>query len=139
MAAITDGTSNTLLITEVAHSRIVTAEGTTGAASYYNSLFGAWTFPGEMTIPTNAYPPNTPIVADAGTITSSRHPGGVNCTFADGSVHFIKSTINSWNGTPNGIGKDANNHPTLIAGFPVPVWQALSTKAGGEVIGSDQY
>ncbi len=27
----------------------------------------------------------------------SYHPGGVNAAFADGSVHFIKSSINSWN------------------------------------------
>jgi prepilin-type processing-associated H-X9-DG protein len=45
----------------------------------------------------------------------SRHPGGVNCLFADGSVHFIK----------NGI------HPTA--------WQALATRAGNEVISADSY
>ena len=26
----------------------------------------------------------------------SFHPGGVNAGFADGSVHFIKNSINSW-------------------------------------------
>jgi prepilin-type N-terminal cleavage/methylation domain-containing protein/prepilin-type processing-associated H-X9-DG protein len=45
----------------------------------------------------------------------SRHPGGVNVCFGDGSVHFIKSTIS------------------------LPVWWALGTKAGGEVISADQY
>jgi prepilin-type processing-associated H-X9-DG protein len=45
----------------------------------------------------------------------SWHPGGVNFTFADGSVRFIKDSI----------------HPT--------VYQALATRAGGEVIGADQY
>jgi prepilin-type N-terminal cleavage/methylation domain-containing protein/prepilin-type processing-associated H-X9-DG protein len=46
---------------------------------------------------------------------SSYHPGGVNCLFADGSVHFIKNTVN-----------------------PV-TWYGLGTIAGGEVISSDSY
>jgi len=46
---------------------------------------------------------------------SSRHPGGVNCAFGDGSVKFIKSTIN----------------PTT--------WQALGTIAGGEVVSADAF
>ena len=45
----------------------------------------------------------------------SYHPGGVNVLFADGSVHFIKSTINQI------------------------VWMSLGTKAGGEVLSADQY
>jgi prepilin-type processing-associated H-X9-DG protein len=46
---------------------------------------------------------------------SSYHPAGVNAVFADGSVHFIKNTINA------------------------ATWRALGTIAGGEVISSDQY
>jgi prepilin-type N-terminal cleavage/methylation domain-containing protein/prepilin-type processing-associated H-X9-DG protein len=45
----------------------------------------------------------------------SRHPGGVNVCFGDGSVHFIKQSIG------------------------LPVWWAIGTKAGGEVISSDNY
>ncbi|HEY2157373.1 MAG TPA: DUF1559 domain-containing protein, partial [Isosphaeraceae bacterium] len=45
---------------------------------------------------------------------SSYHSGGVNVAFLDGSVHFIKNTIN-----------------------PV-TWWAIATKAGGEVISADQ-
>jgi len=45
----------------------------------------------------------------------SYHPGGANVLFADGSVHFAKNTIST------------------------PVWQALGTAGGGEVIGADQY
>jgi prepilin-type processing-associated H-X9-DG protein len=45
----------------------------------------------------------------------SRHPGGVNGLFCDGSVHFFKDTIG------------------------LPVWKALSTMNAGEVISSDQY
>ena len=46
---------------------------------------------------------------------SSNHPGGVNMAFLDGSVHFIKNTVN------------------------VMTYAALGTKAGGEVISADQY
>jgi prepilin-type N-terminal cleavage/methylation domain-containing protein/prepilin-type processing-associated H-X9-DG protein len=46
---------------------------------------------------------------------SSRHPGGVNVGFGDGSVKFIKETIST------------------------QVWWALGTCAGGEVISADQY
>ena len=45
----------------------------------------------------------------------SRHPGGVNVGFGDGSVHFIKNSVN----------------PTI--------WVGLSTIAGGEVLSSDSY
>jgi prepilin-type N-terminal cleavage/methylation domain-containing protein/prepilin-type processing-associated H-X9-DG protein len=46
---------------------------------------------------------------------SSRHPGGANTAFCDGSVKFIKSTIN-----------------------PV-TWAALGTRNGGEAVSSDAY
>ena len=45
----------------------------------------------------------------------SRHPGGVNILFADGSVRFIKNSIS------------------------LPTWRALGTCAGGEVISADSY
>jgi prepilin-type processing-associated H-X9-DG protein len=45
----------------------------------------------------------------------SRHPGGVNILFADGSVKFIKDSVN------------------------VSSWRALGSMAGGEVISSDSY
>jgi prepilin-type N-terminal cleavage/methylation domain-containing protein/prepilin-type processing-associated H-X9-DG protein len=46
---------------------------------------------------------------------SSRHPGGANVGFCDGSVKFIKGTI----------------------GYQP--WAALGTRAGGEVVSSDSY
>jgi prepilin-type processing-associated H-X9-DG protein len=47
--------------------------------------------------------------------TRNYHPGGVNTGFADGSVNFIKSSV------------DGNT------------WRALGTVQGGEVIGGDAY
>jgi prepilin-type N-terminal cleavage/methylation domain-containing protein/prepilin-type processing-associated H-X9-DG protein len=49
------------------------------------------------------------------TTANSRHPGGVNLGLADGSVRFIKSTIN------------------------LPTWRALGTRNLGEVISADSY
>ena len=46
---------------------------------------------------------------------SSRHPGGVNLLLGDGSVRFIKDSIN------------------------VATWRALGTIRGGEVISADAY
>jgi prepilin-type N-terminal cleavage/methylation domain-containing protein/prepilin-type processing-associated H-X9-DG protein len=46
---------------------------------------------------------------------SSKHPGGVNATFADGSVRWVKNSVD----------------PT--------VWRALGTIAGGEVVSADHY
>ncbi len=46
---------------------------------------------------------------------SSKHPGGVNAAFADGSVRWVKNSV------------DAG------------VWRALGSIAGGEVISADQY
>ena len=46
---------------------------------------------------------------------SSRHPGGVNVAFADGSVHFIKSSV----------------APTA--------WYGLATVSGNEVVSTDSY
>ena len=45
----------------------------------------------------------------------SYHPGGVNVGFSDGSVKFVKNSIN------------------------LNVWYALGTKGGGEIVSSDAY
>ncbi|MEO6812178.1 MAG: H-X9-DG-CTERM domain-containing protein, partial [Isosphaeraceae bacterium] len=59
-----------------------------------------------------------PIVAEAPDPVggySSRHPGGVNVAFGDGSVRFIRSTI-----SPR-------------------VYQLLGNRADGEMISSESY
>jgi prepilin-type processing-associated H-X9-DG protein len=77
------------------------------------------------------------------------HPGGVNCGFADGSVHFIKDSINAWPSVAaNGYGPPPNLYTqsstfpygiTMNPGSWVGVWQALTTRSWGEVISSDSY
>ena len=49
------------------------------------------------------------------TTANSRHPGGVNVTMADGSVRFVKDTVN------------------------LAAWRGLGTRNGGEIISGDAF
>jgi prepilin-type N-terminal cleavage/methylation domain-containing protein/prepilin-type processing-associated H-X9-DG protein len=119
----TDGTSNTLMVGEDLPS-----------ADASNNF---WVFSGQIagtTVPlgwnSNSVPgsdpscyqkwnlPTTPLgcrYGNAAKSFSSRHPGGANFVFADGSVHFLKNTI------------------SLIT------YCALGSRNGGEVISSGAY
>jgi prepilin-type N-terminal cleavage/methylation domain-containing protein/prepilin-type processing-associated H-X9-DG protein len=154
IAAVTDGTSNTSLFGEMSRFRneppdvfnfyfftaVFPASDFNKAASNANELFpqtGAFTYP-------RINSPNDPTGAFANTVwpgcgTSagiptdwlincpqaltklgewafrSNHPGGVNFAFADGSVKFIKASVGD------------------------QAYQAIGTRAGGEVISSDAY
>ena len=67
------------------------------------------------------------------------HPGGCNFAFCDGSVKFIKNSINSWN--PRAITTNGNSSAYVynLNGQFQGVYQSLSTRNGGEVISSDAY
>jgi prepilin-type N-terminal cleavage/methylation domain-containing protein/prepilin-type processing-associated H-X9-DG protein len=83
----------------------------TGLTSYMH-----WTAPNTASCNNPADPTWLSFVGPYGSVSAtSLHPGGVNVGFADGSVHFIKDSIS------------------------LQAWWGLGTRAGGEVIGSDQY
>ncbi len=77
--------------------------------------------------------------------TSSLHPGGSNFAFMDCSVRFLKDTIDSWKndsitGMPPGVTRSSSTLLYIVAtGTKLGVYQALSTRNGGEVISSDAY
>jgi prepilin-type processing-associated H-X9-DG protein len=145
IAAITDGTSNTLLYGERANGLLSAAD---------SANWGWWGDAVESdTLFTTMYPINAmkkiPQTTDEYTDSwaesaSSFHPGGANFAFADGSVHFLKDSIQSWpynpaTGYPLGVTDPGNGLYTLAAGTQFGVYQKLSTRAGGEVISSDSY
>jgi prepilin-type N-terminal cleavage/methylation domain-containing protein/prepilin-type processing-associated H-X9-DG protein len=124
---ITDGTSNTLLMSEV---KVGLPDGTKQdhRGDVFNDDFNGCMFNGYT--PPNTtftdyasggcqypYSTNPPCVSKTPTFNAARsyHAGGVNALMADGSVKFFKDSIS------------------------VLVWRGLSTTRGGEVISSDAY
>jgi prepilin-type N-terminal cleavage/methylation domain-containing protein/prepilin-type processing-associated H-X9-DG protein len=128
IAAITDGTSNTIIVGERSHNlsyvtwvarsidgwlgKTSPIEG--GTDQFNPSPEECWTqIMGPCGVEDGLRTINNPEahVEDYW----SRHPGGANMLFADGSVHFLKSSIS-----------------------PIP-WRALATRGYGEVISADAY
>jgi len=154
ISAVTDGTSNTTLFGEMSRFKNEPADtynfwdftavfpasdfnaNATNANEYFPET-GAFTFPriGSPNDPTgqnwtkvwgvcgtgNGIPTDWLVNCPQALTTlgewafRSNHPGGVNFAFADGSVKFIKQSISD-----------------------MP-YQALGTRAGGEVLSSDSY
>jgi prepilin-type N-terminal cleavage/methylation domain-containing protein/prepilin-type processing-associated H-X9-DG protein len=144
IAQLTDGTSNTILY----------GEGANGIFTASDSLCFNWwgDAVSSDTLFSTLYPINAwkkvPRVSEEYSDSwvdsaSSFHPGGANFAFADGSVHFLKDSIQSWpfapaTGFPTGV-TDTGGVFTLAPGTQIGVYQKLSTRAGGEVISSDSY
>ena len=144
IAEISDGTSNTIAILECAGRDerfvsqfleslypVVRGLGPAGYANGARHRFWRWADPGSAFgtsgqpnnkgVPTNEGVPWPTTVATAGNQAGpneepySFHPGGINALFGDGSVHFLKNSVN------------------LVA------LRSLLTIAGGETISSDAY
>jgi prepilin-type processing-associated H-X9-DG protein len=146
IASITDGTSNTFIYGEHAHSKVSSAYGDYYGVNWWSSGdYGDTTF--STLFPPNywkSYQDSTSGVfannmqcrQDNWSMdTSSMHPGGTNFAFCDGSVRFIKDSVNSWN--PRAI--TYSNNVYNLNGQRYGIFQALSTRNGGEVISSDSY
>ena len=146
LASFRDGLSHTILVAEKATTSYRALDTPTVIYAIRNGWYvtGSW---GD-TLFTTFYPPNLykklrsshpdHQLKDA----SSYHPGGLNALMGDGSVRFIKETIDSWsldatNGEPAGIGRDPGG---WWVHAPKPgVWQALGSRNGSEVISSDSW
>ncbi len=153
IAGITDGTSNTIMYGEHANGRF-----TTGDSACFNWWGDALSFDTNFS---TLYPMNpfNKIANQANgssgdgsdgqadpwvDAASSFHPGGANFAFCDGSVRFLKDSISSWaynpaTGLPMSVSYNGAGIYSLLPGATPGVYQKLSTRAGGEVISSDQY
>jgi prepilin-type N-terminal cleavage/methylation domain-containing protein/prepilin-type processing-associated H-X9-DG protein len=138
MASITDGTSNTVMLLERAWG---CSEGTwVGAIAGGYILRGPQnpcpgssfaTYLAPALVQAHCHMINTNADADSGLDDpSSFHPGGANILFSDGSVHFLRSITNDAGTNPDG---STRYTPSSL------IFQALGTRAGGEVVSSDQY
>jgi prepilin-type N-terminal cleavage/methylation domain-containing protein/prepilin-type processing-associated H-X9-DG protein len=148
LAAISDGLSSTVFYAEHAVSILTDdteriAEGPQWAGGWYGS-----------TIFTSFYPinPQGRVIDEYGDglcrayigAVSSLHPGGANVAFVDGSVKFLKDTIDSWQvdpatATPLGVTRDAFGVFHLAPLTDFHLWQVLTTRAGNEVISASGF
>jgi prepilin-type N-terminal cleavage/methylation domain-containing protein/prepilin-type processing-associated H-X9-DG protein len=117
LAGVTDGTSNTLSVGEGLPAQRADnnvwewnsgADGTTVPINFFSGLSctttGGWNannWAGRCAYTNTGF--------------KSHHPGGCNFAFVDGSVHFLKQTINMF------------------------TYCALGSRSGGEIVSSDQY
>jgi prepilin-type processing-associated H-X9-DG protein len=151
IGGISDGTSNTMMIGETVYGRLSTGDQNCwrwyAAGNYGDTLITAM-FPlnADKTLPDFADKTLTNGSSVWVNSAASNHPGGANFSFADGSVKFVKNTISTWaytnNGTsilPSNLVIGSNGTYSTSAGTQWGIYQALSTRAGGEVISADSY
>jgi prepilin-type processing-associated H-X9-DG protein/prepilin-type N-terminal cleavage/methylation domain-containing protein len=136
VADITDGLSSTFLFAEWAYGKMKPSDQVeqhwwTGA-NYGDTMF------------TTLYPLNPSLSTPNNNFqlaASSYHPGGANFAFCDGSVRFIKDSIqvnptDPATNLPVGITQSGN---LFTVKAPLSVYQALSTRNGGEVIDASAF
>jgi prepilin-type processing-associated H-X9-DG protein len=133
---MTDGTSQTVLLVERAWGD---TEGTWVGAipngivqqGPFNPCPGFATYLAPCLTLAHCHLLNTNADTDGGLDDpSSFHPGGSNLLFGDGSVHFYRNILGD-----AGVNADGSTRYTPSS----LIFQALGTRAGGEVVSSDSY
>ncbi len=149
LADVTDGTSNTIALGERAHSKL--SDDTREfwnwwpSGNFGDELFSALYPINPQRVITDGTVPFTDSSPFFATSASSQHPGGANFALLDGSVRFLKESINSWpidpiTNLPPGLSQGGN--PVLFipgAGFSPGVYQQLTSRNGGELINGGAY
>jgi prepilin-type N-terminal cleavage/methylation domain-containing protein/prepilin-type processing-associated H-X9-DG protein len=143
-ASITDGTSNTIAFGEHAvgllqdQDRIV--NGPVWSCGWYGDTIFTSFYPinpqGKVA---NVY--GDPMAEAYIGAASSYHPGGANFAMADGSVRFISDKIDTWpmdppTATPLGVTQDANGLYQIAPGYGFHVYQLLTIRNDGQIIGN---
>jgi prepilin-type N-terminal cleavage/methylation domain-containing protein/prepilin-type processing-associated H-X9-DG protein len=148
-ADIIDGTSNTFLLSERAHS-LLDEESALWWHWWTSGNYGDTIF---CTLwPMNSFSRTSDVYGTGGDArsaayisgASSMHPGGCNFAIADGSVRFLKDSIRTWpydqtTGLPIGVSFDPNGPYKVKSNTTPGVYQALSTRDGGEIVSADAY
>jgi prepilin-type N-terminal cleavage/methylation domain-containing protein/prepilin-type processing-associated H-X9-DG protein len=154
LAEITDGQSNTIAFSE--HSHSLYDDSTSlwynwwSSGNYGDTLFCSL-------YPINPFRKMDGLAADVSADStgddrqapyllgaSSFHPGGANFAFMDGSVRFIKETVDSWTQDPathlpRGLTFDPAGPYRETGVVRRGVYQALTTRNGGEAISADSF
>ena len=147
LADVTDGTGNTILFAETAYGAI---PNTTGRQS---SRWWHAGYPAEAMVeayyPLNGSLKGVPYLngnsLDWVMTVGSFHPGGANVGLCDGSVRFLKDTIQSvpfdpaTGNVPAFVKNSATGLWSIAPGAQLGVWQKLATRNFGEVVGADSY
>jgi prepilin-type N-terminal cleavage/methylation domain-containing protein/prepilin-type processing-associated H-X9-DG protein len=144
LAHIKDGTSQTLAFGERAHT-VLAGDSALWWHWWTSGNYGDTLF--CTLFPMNPFRRTSDVYGDSGdsrssayvSAASSMHPNGCNFAFADGSVRFLKDTIQTWpydqtTGLPAGVTFDPSGPYQVKKGTTPGVYQALSTRRGGEVV-----
>jgi prepilin-type N-terminal cleavage/methylation domain-containing protein/prepilin-type processing-associated H-X9-DG protein len=151
LAGVTDGTSNTIGYSEHAHGKYSPTDqvcwnwwtsGNTGD-TLFSTMYPINPFNKVQNQSFDQYHGYSDTNVGSA---ASFHPGGANFGFLDGSVRFLKDSIQSWpisNTTlfPVGVTEESTScYCWVVApGTQFGLYQKLSTVAGGEVVSSDAY
>ena len=147
LAEITDGTTATILFAETAYGRI--PKSTDRASSrWWNSGFVADTMVAAF-YPLNADLKGVPYLTSTYELwvqaVGSFHPGGANVGFCDGSVRFIKDTIESvrfdpaMGSVPAFLLDPTTTTYAIAPGARLGVWQKIATRNLGEAVSANEF